>query len=143
MQCSNTASDHHMRAGSQNFRKIFSSQFFARRRQTWFRSRARLLPPLRNRRPPRFRILHGPGRLERDGGSSVGAAHVEAVHLDVNDDKLGVGSSCCTRKCVARAANVASSSAAHDSAHNNHSLNQGLGLGFQFSSLRQLHTLMY
>ena len=67
-----------------------------------------------NRRPWHLRILNDPGSLERDCGCSVNAAHVEAVHLDVNDDKLGFGSSCSTRKCVARAANVASSSiAAH------------------------------
>ena len=71
-------------------------------------SRARLLSPLSNRRPPLFRILHGPGRLERDGGSSVGAAHVEAVHHDVGDEEIAVENSRCTRKCLAPGANVAS-----------------------------------
>ena len=69
-----------------------------------------------NRRSWHLIILYDPGSLERDCGCSVSAAHVEAVHLDVNDDKLGFGSSFSTRKCVARAANVASSSSAHDSA---------------------------
>ena len=53
-------------------------------------------PPLGNRRPPRFRILHDSGRLERDCGSFVGAAHVEAVHLDVGDEEMPVGNSRCT-----------------------------------------------
>ena len=69
-----------------------------------------------NRRSWHLIILYDPRSLERDYGCSVSAPHVEAVHLDVNDDKLGVGSSCSTRKCVARAAIVASRSSAHDSA---------------------------
>ena len=71
-------------------------------------SRARLLSPLSNRRPPRFRILHDSVHLERDCGSSVGAAHVEAVHHDVGDEEIAVENSRCTRKCLAPGANVAS-----------------------------------
>ena len=69
-------------------------------------------PPLGNRRPPRFRILHDPGHLERDCGSSVSAAHVEAVHLDVGDEEIAVENSRCTRKCLAPGANVASGTCA-------------------------------
>ena len=71
-------------------------------------SRAGLPPPLSNRQPPHFRILHGPGRLERDGGSSVGAAHVEAVHLDIGDEEMAVENRRCTRKRLAPGANGAS-----------------------------------
>ena len=75
-------------------------------------SRARLLSPLSNRRPPRFRILHDSVHLERDCGSSVGAAHVETVHLDVGGKEMAVGNSHCTGKCLAPAANVASDACA-------------------------------
>ena len=72
--------------------------------------RARLPPPwvTADRCPPRFRILHDPGHLDRDCGSSVSAAHVEAVHLDVGGKEMAVGNSHCTGKCLAPAANVAS-----------------------------------
>ena len=69
-------------------------------------------PPLGNRRPPRFTILHDSGRLERDCGSSVGAAHVEAVHLDVGDEEIAAENSRCTRKCLAPGANIASGACA-------------------------------
>ena len=56
--------------------------------------------------------MHDPGRLERDCGSSVGAAHVEAVHLDVGDEVIAVENSRCTRKCLAPGANIASDACA-------------------------------
>ena len=96
-----------MRARSQNPRKIRTVIFLLDVVKRGL-GRARLPPPLGNRRPPRFTILHDSGRLERDCGSSVGAAHVEAVHLDVGGKEMAVGNSHCTGKCLAPAANVAS-----------------------------------
>jgi hypothetical protein len=86
-----------MRARSQNLKKI-RSVIFLLDVVTGGLGRARLPPPwvTADRCPPRFRILHDSGRLERDCGSFVGAAHVEAVHLDVGDEEMPVGNSRCT-----------------------------------------------
>ena len=102
-----------MRARSQNLKKI-RSVIFLLDVVTGGLGRARLPPPwvTADRCPPRFRILHDSGRLERDCGSFVGAAHVQAVHLDVGDEEIAVENSRCTRKCLAPGANGASGTCA-------------------------------